>query len=152
MLFVMRLLGGKMQLGIVSGKRIALSLADGDERDARHGWEPAIHRTALYHVYGLFDRIKRSAEKGADERIIKQIIDGDLMGDDPRFAFIRDGGKSRSDDGKPVILKKSDSSWFRDSNTGAFIVAESKFLPRFRDEMQRRVTERQKGLSSIFKD
>lgn len=116
-------------------------------------------RFAIYRIYGLFDEIHRRINEplgssGSDTEILRRIIDGELLGDDPRFASWR--GLILKEDTynelTPIVLVPSDFVWFKNTDWGRFLQIEAELIPRLLSEIQRRVDERRRGLANLFAD
>jgi hypothetical protein len=122
-----------------------------DEDPTRAEITNAQIRNSLYGVYGIYDRIKSSIkdERGKDAHIIQQIRKGEILADDARFEPWR---QSAEDENRiiRVELEEIDNKWLQDTYFAQFIKAEAAFLPRLRDEVAHRVSQRQVGLAEIF--
>ena len=107
-------------------------------------------RSALYHVYDIFDVIAARLKTGSfsDNDVIRKLRTGQLLGDDPRFEALRNPSKEDSDNRFP--LKESDSSWLRETKIGKFIELEGELLPKLRDDLTQKVEQRKLALEAIF--
>jgi hypothetical protein len=111
-------------------------------------------RFALYKIYGLFDAIHGQIQNGSrDLEILKRIISGDLLGDDPRFVSWRKRGITKGFNDFPAVeLTFKDHFWYKETDWGRFLKAESDLLPKLFKEIEHRVEERRRGLAGIFSD
>jgi hypothetical protein len=110
-------------------------------------------RFALYRTFDLFDRIQEACGKGSggDAQMIEDIRMGRILKDDARFDIVRDSCASMREKGTYRIeLKESDSKWLANYHFAQFMYAESLLLPKLRDEVAHRVSQRKKGLAQIF--
>jgi hypothetical protein len=100
----------------------------------------------------MFDRIhaRLKSDVDADKKIIKRIRDGEMLGDDPRFAKIREHGDGAHVEMGQLALTDADGAWYRDTRFGKFLQIESELLPKLRDEVKHSVEERRRGLDTIF--
>jgi hypothetical protein len=104
------------------------SKTDGPVRDMS---EQSLARSALYNVYGIFDKIhaRLKTVKLADGEIRRKIESGESFANDSRFNFFRSPATDRASR-KPVTLTEKDSGWLTGAYFEKFLEVESEILPK----------------------
>lgn len=131
---------GKIVVYFEHGDRIMVTTAGNDSTGQT--------RMALYSIYDQFDKIHSilKRQKISEPQLIKRIQSGELLGNDPRFADIRNKPTNRVS----IALSADDEGWFKATSFGGFVAVESELLPKLRDEVRDRVAARNKGLARLF--
>ena len=101
----------------------------------------------LHTVYDRFRQLSARVVDGEDAKIIDEIADGKLLGDDKRLEHIR--GK-KFDGIMQFRAKKADSAWLSRCFYAKYAALERLAIKELLDEVEARVTARNDGLSEIL--